>query len=402
MQCARSLRVFLLAITAAAALTPRATLARGALATSVTPVPIALRATQVEKHTTAEEDARTLLLQMGRASTALAPAKSQTIDALMRREPAEREAILDAALAIVASSADSRLARWRLPIRIPSRRATIGCFRRLLETMEAEEPGSSARFQDSDTGRRRRFLLVLLRQACDSRSVWALEREAQQRRAQAGSMEEMLRRTPDGLETPAYSVLSERSNWEVRRYDEFSVVTTLSERPVSDGGRKLQAPTMPAAGAFQALAGYIFGGNGAGEKMSMTTPVISRRRAPGVGGDGAVDESSRSMEMSFVMPSSYWKATEQAPSPAEGSGVEVRRAAGGVLADSDTLGALWFGGFAGAAEVEARQRELLEAISNDEEWDALPGEPLLLQYNDPFTPPWKRRNEVAVPVRQRE
>ena len=87
---------------------------------------------------------------------------------------------------------------------------------------------------------------------------------------------------------------------QVRRYEDFSVVSTLSARPVSSGGMKLQAPTMPAAGAFQALAGYIFGGNGgnggAGERMAMTTPVISRRM--GSGGDG--DEA---MEMSFVMPS---------------------------------------------------------------------------------------------------
>ena len=42
--------------------------------------------------------------------------------------------------------------------------------------------------------------------------------------------------------------------------------------------------------------------------------------------------------------------------------------------------------------------DLGPAICADDEEAA----PLLMQYNDPFTPPWKRRNEVAIPVRRRE
>eukprot|EP00966_Prymnesium_polylepis_P224405 5190772-Prymnesium_polylepis.1 len=180
-------------------------------------------------------EARALLLTMGRATAAAAPAKADALEALMRLPAAERDGVLDAALTVVDANAGSKLARWRLPVRLPSRRTTIGCFRRLLETMEAEEPGAGARFQDG--GRRRRFLLVLLRQAKDGRGAWALEHEAAKRRAQDGSMEEMLRRTPDGLETPRYDVVAEKGAWEVRRYDEFSVVTTRTARPVSSGGK---------------------------------------------------------------------------------------------------------------------------------------------------------------------
>jgi len=50
-----------------------------------------------------------------------------------------------------------------------------------------------------------------------------------------------------------------------------------------------------------------------------------------------------------------------------------------------------------------RRAELVARVAAHEGWEAADaGEPpLLLQYNDPFTPPWKRRNEVAVPVRRR-
>ena len=93
-------------------------------------------------------------------------------------------------------------------------------------------------------------------------------------------MEEMLARTPEGLETPKYEVLTSRPTWEVREYLEFSVCTTASARPVEggDGTVKLQQPSLPNAGGFQALAGYIFGRNQEQEKMAMTTPVLQQRR----------------------------------------------------------------------------------------------------------------------------
>ena len=69
--------------------------------------------------------------------------------------------------------------------------------------------------------------------------------------------------------------------------------------------------------------------------------------------------------------------------------------------DADAVAVAWFGGFAGEEDVAARRAELVARVAADEGWEAADaGEPpLLLQYNDPFTPPWKRRNELALPVR---
>ena len=38
----------------------------------------------------------------------------------------------------------------------------------------------------------------------------------------------------------------------------------------------------------------------------------------------------------------------------------------------------------------------------ESEWQAVDADakPYLLQYNDPFTAPWARRNEVAIPVKR--
>ena len=89
--------------------------------------------------------------------------------------------------------------------------------------------------------------------------------------------------------------------------------------------------------------------------------------------------------------------------------MQIARKGGGALEQSSTLATLWFGGFAGAEEVARRKEELLSAVRADAEWaaacedgDAAAEEQLtvLMQYNDPFTAPWNRRNEVAMPVRR--
>ena len=287
-----------------------------------------------------------------------------------------RDETLDAALKLIDESLSASLfARRRWPLPLPSRRAALGTYGRLLNEMQAEEPGSGPRMQEGTTAVRRRFLLVLLRQLKSARGVWALEKTARQRKARATSMAEMLTRTPDGLETPEYQVLTSReaNGWEVRRYAEFAVCTTARDRDVAPDGPKLSAggSTMPAAGGFQALAGYIFGKNAESEKMAMTTPVFTRTG-----------------EMSFVLPSRYWEGAAAPPTPIDG-GVTLRRQGGGALESSTELACAWFGGFAGAGEVERCKAELRAAVADDAEWEAVAGEEeeFLLQYALPSIPP---------------
>ena len=110
----------------------------------------------------------------------------------------------------------------RLRARVACCHATqLGTYARLLEEMVAEEPGSGGRMQEGDAPRRRRFLLVLLRQLKAGKGVWALERTAQKHKAKATSSAEMLSRTPEGLETPSYEVIASREarGWEVSSRD---------------------------------------------------------------------------------------------------------------------------------------------------------------------------------------
>ena len=143
-----------------------------------------------------EATGRQLLLQFANRRTPEAD-KEAALRELMQASDT-RDTKLDAALAAIDDTSTSRplLSVRRWPVPLPSRRAALGSFGRLLNSMEAEEPGSGARFQEGDAPRRRRFLLVLLRQLRTAKGVWALEKEARLRAARATTMEEMLQRTP--------------------------------------------------------------------------------------------------------------------------------------------------------------------------------------------------------------
>ena len=197
--------------------------------------------------TPADADPKALLLSLAARRTTAAE-KEAALASLMASDA--RDAVLDEALQVI-DNETSLLSRRRWPLPLPSRRAALGSYSRLLAELAAEEQGSSERFTDG--GVRRRFLLVLLRQLRGANGVWALERVAQKRKARATSSAEMLERTPEGLETPEYDVIDSReaAGWEVRRYAEFSVVTTARDRAVAADGMKLGNPTMRAAGGFQ-------------------------------------------------------------------------------------------------------------------------------------------------------
>ena len=149
--------------------------------------------------------------------------------------------------------------------------------------------------------------------------------------------------------------------------------------------QKFSMPTMSGASSFGSLAGYLFGKNSQQSSMAMTSPVFTTNAG------GKKEEK----EMSFVMPSDFWAedGVKAAPQPLDGSGVRLQRDEGGARA------VVMFGGFAGKSDVAKRKEQLLEGLKGDTEYTVKEGSTVTLaQYNDPFTPGWKRRNEVSIDV----
>jgi hypothetical protein len=173
---------------------------------------------------------------------------------------------------------------------------------------------------------------------------------------------------------------------EIRRYEPFAVCSVSMNKPVPEKATntdvKLLNPQIPGASSFGALAGYLFGKNQEKRAMKMTTPVFS-------------SGTGESQLMSFVLPSEYWQESNfnMAPLPLEGSGVMLERNEG-----SDRA-VIMFGGFASKRQVKIKTQQLLNALKVEKDWKVDPKDTAsLAQYNDPFTPPWKRLNEVSIKV----
>ncbi len=126
---------------------------------------------------------------------------------------------------------------------------------------------------------------------------------------------------------------------------------------------------------FRRLAGYIFGGNQASSRIAMTAPVS---RAPADG---------RGWTVRFFMPSTWTMATLPTPDDARVRLAEV---------PAETMAVLRFSGLAKPDVMAAHTAELQESLRrNDIE---MTGEPVVWFYDPPWTLPFRRRNEVAVPI----
>lgn len=177
------------------------------------------------------------------------------------------------------------------------------------------------------------------------------------------------------LEEPAYRVVAQRPDYEVRAVAAYRV----AEVEV--------AGTLESAGSagFRILAAYIFGENRARESIAMTAPVTTARsqriamtapvleRAAGAG----------AYLVQFTMPASY--SLETLPEPKDRR-VQLREVPARRVAVRR-----YRGGWA-----EQRYRSELRTLERALRRDGLAwlGEAHWARFNSPFSLPWLRRNEI--------
>ncbi|WNG93519.1 heme-binding protein [Mycobacterium sp. ITM-2016-00318] len=175
--------------------------------------------------------------------------------------------------------------------------------------------------------------------------------------------------------------------------------------PVGDGvelrqyGPRIAAETTVAADedrarsiCFRRLASYIFGANHRDEKIAMTAPVAQQggRNGDEIAMTAPVAQSRQSddrLTIRFFMPSKW--SLDTLPKP-DSDDVTL------VTVPGETVAVLRFSGDRSAAAVSAKTNELLE-ILRDKRIDVV-GEPVAWFYDPPWTVPFLRRNEIAVPV----
>ncbi|WP_228546260.1 SOUL family heme-binding protein [Halegenticoccus tardaugens] len=175
-----------------------------------------------------------------------------------------------------------------------------------------------------------------------------------------------------GTKRVPYTTVDEFDGIEIRRYPELVAARTTA--PDSNE-------------AFRRLYGYITGRNLSAEEIEMTAPVATRGEKIEMTAPVASRRAGDAVEMAFYLPSEY--TFETAPRASEADVTLDRE-------EPRTLAVRSFSWYATEARVARNERRLLKVLS---EHGVEPGgTPFVMQYNDPWTPPFLRRNEVAVEI----
>lgn len=185
-----------------------------------------------------------------------------------------------------------------------------------------------------------------------------------------------------GTEQPSYTVADRLGeSVEIRRYAPrlAAQVTVPAE---NEGDARGQA--------FRILAGYIFGKNAPSDEIAMTAPVEVERGSREIAMTApveTVETANQQMRMRFFLPAKYTRETT--PKPLD-ERIEL------VTIPAQTMAVLRFTGARDGAAVVKKEKALLDRLA-DSSWTAA-GEPVAYFYDPPWTIPFLRRNEVAVPV----
>jgi effector-binding domain-containing protein len=184
-----------------------------------------------------------------------------------------------------------------------------------------------------------------------------------------------------GIEQPHYDLIERIGDAvEIRQYPRRIAAETTVEASKSDN---------PRGEAFRAIAGYIFGANKGGRKIDMTSPVeiTSSGKKIAMTAPVEVKSSDNSLVMRFFMPAEY--SSEQLPEP---SNPQVKV----IELPPTTVAVLRFSGSTDDAAVAIQKVVLMKALQSTK-WKVA-GPATAFFYNPPWTLPFLRTNEVAVPV----
>ena len=156
-------------------------------------------------------------------------------------------------------------------------------------------------------------------------------------------------------ERPPYTVLEKLvSNVEIRQYQNQTWIRTSYD---SDNS------------SFRTLASYIFGSNKDKKTIAMTAPVITGQH------------------MAFILPSEM--ARDNAPEP-DGQPIQF------ISMSARKVATLRFSWITTPERVARKTKFLLKMLQ--QKGIITKGEPFLMRYNDPWTPPFMRRNEIGIEV----
>jgi hypothetical protein len=185
------------------------------------------------------------------------------------------------------------------------------------------------------------------------------------------------------IETPDYRILSTHDGYEIREYAPYIVAEVTVQGSYRDS----------LYSGFRKVADYIFGNNTGADTIEMTAPVLQREdpvsekipmTAP-VLHEASSDPGA--YVVAFVMPKAYTMDSLPRPNNEE---VRLREV------PARRYAVIRFGAYATKGRVQKKTARLRQSLERDGIETA--GQPIVAQYNPPWTPPWARRNEILIEV----
>lgn len=183
-----------------------------------------------------------------------------------------------------------------------------------------------------------------------------------------------------GYELPRYTTIEKEASIEIRQYQPYLVAEVSVEGTRGEAAKK----------GFRILANYIFGGNQSKTSIDMTSPVQQSPASETIAMTSPVMQqaaSQQSWRIQFAMPKSY--TLESLPRANDGR-IQFYMSA------PKTVAAIQFSGRWSDALFQQHYIKLKDYIAAHH-LKAL-SEPVFAYYDDPFTFPWNRRNEIIVEV----
>ena len=183
-------------------------------------------------------------------------------------------------------------------------------------------------------------------------------------------------------EQQRYTVVHQEPAFELRRYPAHLVAEVEVDGSFESAGNT----------AFRPLVAYIRGRNEANRGLAMTAPVLQRRAE--TDGTPAVETVTTETApgryvVSFVMPQGSTR--ESLPDPGDAR-VTIRDV------PEELAAVARYSGRWRSSSYERQTRRLLRAV-RDAGFEAT-GPPRFARFDPPWTPWFRRRNEVVVPVRE--
>lgn len=182
------------------------------------------------------------------------------------------------------------------------------------------------------------------------------------------------------IEQPQYAVQAKDRDFELRTYKPYLVAEVVTS---GDQNQSVQS-------GFRMLAGYIFGGNQGGAKIAMTSPVAQAPQGEKIAMTSPVTQAQQGAgrwSIQFMMPGAYTLETLPKPNDPD---IRFRQV------PARSMASLTFSGI-------ANDRSYREKVADLRKWVLgrglqVRGEPVLAQYDPPWTPWFMRRNEVLLEV----